>query len=98
MNEYVFSKRYNPAYDFFLIRYFNEGGIEFDDMTSYPESQARAWIAKGMPRPSLHEKLFLDYVSRWREHPEARPAFEGFFERTIEKKLSVGVLSELEKE
>jgi hypothetical protein len=98
MTEYTFSKNYNSAYDFFLIRYFNQGGIEFDDTTSYPECQARAWIAKGMPTPSPNEKLFLDYVSLWRAHPEARPAFEGFFERTLGKKLSVEALSELEEE
>jgi hypothetical protein len=98
MNEYTFSKRYNPAYDFFLIRYFNRGGIEFDDTTSFRESQARAWIGEGLPKPSSQEKLFLDYVSVWRAHPEARPAFEGFFERTVDGKLSVEVLSTLEKE
>ena len=98
MTEYTFSKNYNPTYDFFLIRYFNQGGIEFDDTTSYPECQARAWIAKGMPRPSPHEKLFLDYVLLWTAHPEARPAFEGFFRRTVGDKWSVEVLSRLEKE
>jgi hypothetical protein len=98
MNKYTFSKRYNPAYDFFLVRYFNRGGIEFNDTTSFRESQARAWIGEGLPNPSPQEKLFLDYVSVWRAHPEARPAFEGFFERTIDGKMSCEVLSELERE
>ena len=80
---YMFLKRYNPAYDFFLIQYFREGGIEFDENTTFDEADQRELFSIGLTSMTPHEKLFCSYVRSWRMHPEARPSYYELFDKAI---------------
>src|SRR5436309_1368739 len=80
---YMFLKRYNPAYDYFLIHYFREGGIEFDKSTTFDEADQRELFSIGLTSITPREKLFCSYVRSWRMHPEARPSYYEFFDKAI---------------
>ncbi len=80
---YVYIKRYNPAYDIFLIKYFKEAGFVFDDKISF-EELLPGWVLGSEGRElTSDEKLFCYYMNDWREHPEVRPAYYELFEKVI---------------
>ena len=97
----LFVRRYNPAYDYFLMRYFRGHGIEVDEESTFERVKRLAM--------ALQEKAGVDY--RWKavynpsahkiklpEHetlfclyawywlvPEARPSFREIFAKTLDK-------------
>jgi len=80
---YWFVKRYNPAYDPFLIRYFREGGIDFDENTTFDEADRRELFSIGLNSMTVRERLFCSYVKSWRMHPECRPSLYYLFQKTL---------------
>ncbi len=79
----MFVKRYNLAYDAFLIRFFNQGGIKFDEKTTYEEVAPRWNLLSRRDDMTTAEKLLCDYVSNWGSHPEARPTYYELFDKAI---------------
>ncbi len=84
---YLFTRKYKLAYDIFLIKYFQEAGIEFDEDMTFQELEPRWLLAFDGRNLSAPEQLFHDYVSAWRFHREVRPAFEDLFARAVAGKL-----------
>lgn len=80
---YVFIKRYNPAYDFFLIRYFKEGGIDAGEKLSWKRADYKQLLLQEKSDLTPHEKLFLSYIRSWRDHPESRPSLHNLFEKML---------------
>lgn len=90
--KYVFIKRYNPAYDFFLVRYFKEGGIDAGEKLSWKRADYKQLLLQERSDLTPHEKLFLSYIRAWRQHPETRPSLHELFE-----KIPVGGGDEVKK-
>lgn len=93
---HVFAKWHNPAYDNFLVGFFNGKGIPFNDKATLREMRARFPV--GLDVELLpHERLFLDYLSRWDPHPETRPSHIEFLQNLFEdRRLTLPRLEELE--
>ena len=94
---YVFIKGHNTAYDYFLTKYFKQGGIPFGGQTSFQEMRKKAL---DLTQPQVpHEKLLVDYVGAWRFHPESRPSFDFFLARIFDdRNLTQERLEELQSE
>ncbi len=96
---YVFVKKYNPSYDFFLTDYFKRWGIDFDEMTSFKKAGqiADEFRKKGESQDPLkpsqafrfqkylaaHEALFWTYEYRWGNHPDCRPAAYNLLDKIL---------------
>src|SRR2546428_9496316 len=81
---YAYIREYNPAYDIFLVKYFREEGIAFDENLTFQEVEPR-WIfavdAMGLSPP---ERLVCTYLSDCRLHPEARPSFSHLLHKSLD--------------
>jgi len=81
---YAYIREYNPAYDIFLVNYFREGGIAFDENLTFQEVEPRWIFALDAMGLSPRERLFCSYLSDWRLHPEARPSFYHLLNKTLD--------------
>ncbi len=78
---YAFIKRYNPAYDFFLVKYFKEGGLDAGEKLPWKRADYKQLLLQEKSDVTPHEKLFLSYIRAWRQHPETRPSLHELFEK-----------------
>ncbi len=95
----VFVKWYNPAYDYFIVKFFSGRGIPFNDEATLREMRSRLPPQKRADPSKLlpHEKMFLFYLGQWSLHPESRPSQIEFLTSTFaDHRLSVTRLEELE--
>ncbi len=66
---YAFLKRFNPAYDFFLVKYFDDARVQLSTNSEYDEiANLEASSLKSMTERDILEA----YVSRWRDRFERR--------------------------
>ncbi len=95
----LFVRRYNPAYDYFLMRYFSGHGIEVDEESSYERTKRLAMALqdkvgvdyrwKGVYDPSTHKIKLPDHETLFCLYawywsvPEARPSFHEIFVRSL---------------
>ncbi len=91
---YFFVRRYNPAYDFSIIKHFRGGGIEFDENLTFRQAERLSLKSDETP----HEKLFRDYVRSWGYHPEVRPSYYSFFARAVADEAKAGIKKLIELE
>jgi hypothetical protein len=97
MTAYFFIKGYNPAYDYFLTRYFGKKAIDFEDSTSFQELRKRI-VAPSNPQQDSDEFL-LNYLKDWRLHPEVRPSFDYFLSKIFDDgRLTLERLEALQSE
>lgn len=96
----AFVKWYNPAYDYFIVKFFSRRGIPFSDGATLREMRSKLPPQRRADRSKLlsHEKLFLHYLGQWGLHPESRPSQIEFLTNTFDnRRLSVTGLRELEE-
>ena len=98
----LFVRRYNPAYDYFLMKYFSGHGIDVNEDSSYERIKRLALALqdkagvdyrwKGVYDPSTHkielpEHETLFCLYAWYwSVPEARPSFHEIFVKTLGKR------------
>jgi hypothetical protein len=79
----AFVKHYNSAYEFFVLRYLREGGMNIDANLSLDKASSMAVHLSRKELPSLYEEKFLVYVKAWKSNPKYRPSgrflLEGLF-------------------
>jgi hypothetical protein len=80
---YVFIKRYNPAYDVIIKRYFAEQGFPSTDGLTPGRIRVRARAMQGKANLTPPQKLYRDYLGEWAEFPDLKPAFYRFVDRMI---------------
>ena len=94
---YVFLRRFNPAYGYFLIRYFKKEGIDFDENAPCP-LPGRESFHLSRSAHGESDRLFESYLARWRAHPAVRPDYLELFERIPDTPVNPGSLTELEEQ
>jgi len=98
----LFVRWYNPAYDYFLMRYFRDHGIEVDEESTFERVKRLAmglqdkvgvdYPWNGVYDPSTHkiplpEHETLFCLYAWRWLvPEGRPSFHEIFVKTLDKR------------
>ena len=88
---YVFIRYYNPTYDFFLSRYFRDGGLDVDENLTLEKADSMAAKLQWKKDKTPQEKLFLSYVSTWNNHPKYRPARRFLLEKIFGEKVELDV-------
>ena len=97
----LFVRRYNPAYDYFLMRYFRGHGIDVDEESTFERVKRLAmglqdkvgvnYPWKGVYDPSTHKIPLPEHETLFCLYawywlvPEARPSFREIFVRTLGK-------------
>ena len=97
----LFVRRYNPAYDYFLMRYFRGHGIDVDEESTFERVKRVAmglqdkvgvnYPWKGVYDPSTHKIPLPEHETLFCLYawywlvPEARPSFREIFVKTLDK-------------
>ena len=97
----LFVRRYNPAYDYFLMRYFRGHGIDVDEESTFERVKRLAmglqdkvgvnYPWKGVYDPSTHKIPLPEHETLFCLYawywlvPEARPSFREIFAKTLDK-------------
>jgi hypothetical protein len=78
---YVFVRRYNPAYDVVLRKYFAEQGLPSTESLTPQRVRIRVRGMEGRSNLTAAQKLYRDYLRGWENLPDLRPAFYRFVDR-----------------
>jgi hypothetical protein len=69
--EYLFTAAGNPAYRFFTIKFFTDGGIDFVDQYMDAERAQAVFRQLSPKKPKTNaEEIFCKYFGRQRSHPQ----------------------------